>query len=478
MAEKRDGRQTGGGNDAIGRADNDVADLSAAGTGRITALILLGLLLGGVAGEMLYRVRLNAGEYAGAVEALHFVGSDIFLGLLKMIIVPLIISSIITGIASIGDVRNLGRIGAKTLVYYVTTMVIAVIIGLGLVGVVNPGESIDPGDRLQAAEQYAASDVVQERIVRNQDRPGGIPEALMQIVRTMIPTNPIAAAADPGIAALPVIFFSILFGAVLTTLGHRSSVVVDFFEVVFRAMTVMVRWILYLAPLGVFSLVAWSVARIGLESFAGGMFAYAATVVAGLSIHGLVILPLVLFLFTRTDPFRFMVQMRSALMTAFGTDSSSATLPVTIDAAVRHGGCTRKAAGFVLPLGATINMDGTALFEAVAVVFIAQAFGVELGLDQLIVIALMSTLTAVGAAGIPSASLVMIPVIIGAVNQMAGPTGTTIPIEGLGLILGIDRLLDMCRTTVNVWGDAVGAKIISHSEPDAEPAGVTPEGAT
>ena len=458
MVEKHNGR-----GDVIDRNEERK------GTGRITALILLGLLVGGVAGELLYRGRSDSEMYDSAIEALHFVGSDIFLGLLKMIIIPLIISSIISGIASIGDVRNLGRIGAKTLTYYVVTMLIAVVIGLSLVSAINPGGAIDPGDRLQAAEQYAASDVVQERIVGNEDRPGGISEALMQIVRTMIPANPIAAAADPGIAALPVIFFSILFGAVLTTLGSRSRVVVDFFDVVFHAMTVMVGWILILAPLGVFSLVAWSVARIGLESFAGGMFVYAGTVVAGLAIHALVILPVILLALTGTNPYRFMIRMRSALMTAFGTDSSSATLPVTIDAAVRHGGCSRKAAGFVLPLGATINMDGTALFEAVAIVFIAQAFGVSLGLDQMIVIALMSTLTAIGAAGIPSASLVMIPVIIGAVNQMAGPGGEVIPIEGLGLILGIDRLLDMCRTTVNVWGDAVGAKIISESEPDAVP---------
>lgn len=441
-------------------------------TGRVTALILLGLILGGLLGEILYRERASDG-YAGWIELLHFVGSDVFLGLLKMIIIPLIISSIITGIASIGDVRNLGRIGAKTLAYYAVTMVIAVTLGLVLVNLIGPGESIDEGARLQATAQYAASDVVQERIVNNAERPGGIGEALMQIVRTMIPSNPIAAAADPGIAALPVIFFSILFGAVLTVLGGAQRVVVDFFEVVFRAMTVMVGWILWLAPIGVLALVAWSVARIGLESFAGGMLIYAATVVSGLAIHALVVLPLILWLFTRGNPFDYMVRMRSALMTAFGTDSSSATLPVTIDAAVNEGGCSRRAAGFVLPLGATINMDGTALFEAVAIVFIAQAFGVELGLGQMIVIALMATLTAVGAAGIPSASLVMIPVIIGAVNQMAGPGGAVIPIEGLGLILGIDRLLDMCRTTVNVWGDAVGARIITTLEPEPAPAGGT-----
>ena len=439
----------------------------------LSLLILVGLVLGGIVGEWIYSLGSESDLAAGLIDGLHFVGSDLFLALLKMIIVPLIIASVITGIASIGDVRRLGRIGGKTLLYYVSTMAVAVSIGLLIVTIIEPGSAIDQEQLQIAAASYEGSEVVQTRIVENSNRPGGLGEAVMQIVRTMIPSNPLAAAADPGIAALPIIFFSILFGAVLTTLGGRQAVVVNFFEVVFEAMTTIVDWILKIAPVGVFALVAWSVARIGLASFAGGMFYYAQSVVVGLLLHALVVLPLVLYFFTRTNPFAFMVKMRSALMTAFGTDSSSATLPVTIEAAVQEGGVSRKAASFVLPLGATINMDGTALFETVAIIFIAQAYGVPLGLEQMLVIALMSTVTAVGAAGIPSASLVMIPVIIAAVNQMAPPGGPVIPLEGIGLILGVDRLLDMCRTTVNVWGDAVGAYIIGKSEPDLAPAPVS-----
>ncbi len=430
----------------------------------ITWLILVGLVLGGIAGEFVYSA-FDTESANSAIAAFHFVGNDIFLGLLKMVIVPLIISSVITGIASIGDVRTLGAIGSKTLLYYVTTMVIAVVIGLGVVTLIDPGSSISPEQLTSASETFEESDVVRSKITGNADRPGGLGDAVVQIIRTMIPTNPLAAAADPGIAALPVIFFSILFAGVLTTLGGRQRVVVSFFEVIFEAMTKLVHLILYLAPLGVLALVAWSVARIGLDAFAGGMLVYAQTVISGLLLHGLVILPLVFYLFTRENPYIYLHRMRRALMTAFGTDSSSATLPVTIETAVVEGGCSRKAAGFVLPLGATINMDGTALFETVAIIFIAQAFGVELTLQQMIVIALMATVTAVGAAGIPSASLVMIPVIIAAVNQMVPAGGVMIPIEGIGLILGIDRLLDMCRTTVNVWGDAVGAYIVSRGEP-------------
>ncbi len=429
---------------------------------RLTILILVGLVLGAVFGEYLFGIR-ESSAFGNWISALSFVGRDLFLGLLKMVIVPLIIASIITGIASIGDVRAFGRVGIQTFLYYVLTMIVAVSIGLFLVNAIAPGNAITAeqlADASTSYADYAATVSVQPGSSGNSGPPSDIGGALMSIVRTMIPSNPLAAAADPGIAALPIVFFSILFALFLTTIGERKRVVVSFFEAIFAVMTRMVEVIVLATPIGVFALVAWSVARIGLETFTGGMLGYGLTVVAGLSLHGLIILPLVLYLVIRTNPFRYMWQMRSALMTAFGTDSSSATLPVTLEAAAKEGGVSERTARFVLPLGATINMDGTALFEAVAIVFIAQAYGVDLGLAQMLVIALLATLTAVGAAGIPSASLVMIPVIIGAVNQMAGAGATIIPIEGLGLILGVDRLLDMCRTTVNVWGDAVGAKII------------------
>ncbi|MAE60092.1 MAG: hypothetical protein CMJ49_01920 [Planctomycetaceae bacterium] len=399
--------------------------------------------------------------YEGWRKGLWFIGNDIFIRLLKMLIVPLIVSSIIVGVTTVGDFRGLGRIGIKTLVYYFATMLIAVTIGLTLVSTINPGDRMSDADRAAGVRDYKA-DTVQAKI---ESAPGGFGDAVLQILRSIIPSNPIAAAAEGQI--LPLIFFSLFFGIILTTIGERGNIVCQFFEAVFHVMMRMVHVVIWVAPLGVLCLLAWTIAAKGLGVFASAISVYMITVIAGLSIHGLIVLPLILFIFARTNPFRFMNQMRSALMTAFGTDSSSATLPVTMDAAVEEGGCSRKSAGFVLPLGATINMDGTALFESVAVVFIAQAYGVDLGLPALIIIALTATLTAIGAAGIPSASLVLMPTVILAVNQSLGRDETTgILVAGIGMIIGVDRILDMCRTTVNVWGDAVGAKIISRTEPD------------
>ncbi len=432
----------------------------------ITWLILAGMMVGGLVGAWLFSLKGTGSEgYHSAIEILHFIGSTLFMGLLKMLIVPLIISSVIVGVASIGDFRKLGRIGLKTITYYLSTMLVAVVVGLILVNAIRPGDGMGAAEVERGEQEYSSNKDVQAKI---ETGPTGFGSAMLKIVEDMIPANPIASAADPKIAALPIIVFSIFFAIMLTTIGEKGTVVVRFFDALFDTMTAMVHVVILIAPLGVFALLAWTVGRIGLDLFAGGMAKYVGTVLAGLLIHGLIVLPLVLWMFGRTNPFRFLHQMRQALMTAFSTDSSSATLPVTIECAVEEGGCSRKAAGFVLPLGATINMDGTALFEAVAVAFIAQSYGVQLGLEQSIIIAITATLTAIGAAGIPSASLVLMPVVIAAVNQSIDPTGTSgaviIPIAGIGLILGVDRLLDMSRTVVNVWGDAVGAKIISRTE--------------
>ncbi len=229
----------------------------------------------------------------------------------------------------------------------------------------------------------------------------------------------------------------------------------------------MTEVVLWLAPAGVFCLVAMSVGRIGVETFTQRIGVYMFTVLAGLGIHGFIVLPLALWLITRTNPWRFLGAMRPALLMAMSTASSSATLPVTIEAARGPGGCSKRATGFVLPLGSTINMDGTALYEAVAVVFLAQAFSpVPLDWGQMIVIALTATLAAIGAAGIPEAGLTTMILVVAAVNQSGM---AKIPVGAIALVLGVDRILDMCRTTINVWGDAVGARIISHSEPDPEP---------
>ncbi|MCG3180278.1 MAG: C4-dicarboxylate transport protein [Phycisphaerae bacterium] len=410
---------------------------------------------------------------SAALKYLYFVGRKIFMNALFMLIIPLVLSSVIAGVTSVGNFAELGRIGAKTFAYYFLTMFLAVALGLVLVNAFKPGARMahDLGGqaamRAEAEAAYADSGKA-EQVSKN--NPGGLGGALLNIVSQVIPSNIMESMA--GNQPLPIIFFALLFGIMLTTLGDAARVVMQFFDILFQVIMKMVHLVIWLAPVGVFCLLAWTVARIGIAVFTHAIGGYMAVVIAGLAIHGLVVLPLMLWILGRTNPYVFMHRMKQALLTAFGTDSSSATLPVTMECATEFGGVSRKAAGFVLPLGATINMDGTALYEAVAVAFLAQAFGVHVGPVGMVIIALTATLAAVGAAGIPEAGLVTMAIVVTAVNQnvlASTPGAETIPLAGVALIIGVDRILDMCRTTVNVWGDAVVAKIITRSEPDATP---------
>ncbi len=427
----------------------------------VTIGILIGLVVGAVIGEVLYQ------SYGGAVplgwlEAFSFVGKTFFVGLLKMVLIPLIASSVIVGVASIGDPSKLGLVGMWTVVYYFSTMLIAVVIGVVLVTAIQPGDGIDLSFRDEQVTAFEQSESTEQQRVGGASGTG-LWGAIKDITSQIVPSNPIAAAA--GGKMLPIISFSLIFGIVLTVIGEKGKPVLAVFEGIFVAIMKLVEWILLLAPIGVLALVAWTVARIGTLNLFGPLLKYVLTVIAGLLIHGLIVLPLVLRLFGRANPYRYLWQMKDALMTAFGTDSSSATLPVTIETSQREGGVSKRAAEFVLPLGATVNMDGTALYEAVAVVFLFQCFGIELGMTELLIIVFTATLAAVGAAGIPSAGLVTMVIVVEAVNGSLGGD-KVLPLAAIGIILGIDRILDMCRTTVNVWGDAVGAKIITRIAPD------------
>ena len=427
----------------------------------VTVGILVGLIVGGVVGELLFRH--YAGEVPGAwLDGFSFVGKTFFMGLLKMVLIPLIASSVIVGVASIGDPSKLGLVGVSTVVYYFATMLIAVIIGVVLVSSIRPGAGIDLSFRdAQVTEFEDSESTAQQRIGSASGT--GLWGAIQNITTQIIPSNPVGAAAEGKM--LPVISFSLILGIVLTIIGEKGAAVLAFFEGVFAAIMKLVEWILYLAPIGVLALVAWTVARIGILNLFGPLLKYVLTVVFGLLLHGVVVLPLVLWAFGRVNPYRYMWQMKDALLTAFGTDSSSATLPVTMETAQTRGGVSKRSAEFVLPLGATVNMDGTALYEAVAVVFLFQCFGIELGMTALLIVVFTATLAAVGAAGIPSAGLVTMVIVVEAVNGSLGGD-RVLPLAAIGIILGIDRLLDMCRTTVNVWGDAVGARIITRLAPD------------
>ena len=440
---------------------------------RITAWILAGLILGAIVGEVLYGIY-DGAVPAGWIQGFSLIGNTVFMGLLKMILVPLVAASVIVGVNAIGDPAKLEKVGGLTIVYYFGTMFVAVITGLMLVTAIVPGDPHGDGsglglDVIAQGEQAYAEQPEADRTRVETTGGAGLGGALINLVSQLIPTNPIGAAAEMQL--LPVIAFSILLGVALAAGGDTTRPVTAFFEGLLDAIMRLVDWILRLAPLGVFALVAWTVARIGLGSLFGPLAAYVMTVLTGLAIHAFVTLPLILWLVTRIRPWSYLKGMRPALFTAIGTDSSSATLPVTIEAA-EASGCSRRSARFVLPLGATINMDGTALYEAVAVIFLFQAYGIVLGPTELILIALTATLAAIGAAGIPSAGLVTMVIVVETVNASLArlPDASTLPLAAVGLILGIDRLLDMCRTAVNVWGDAVGARIITLLAPDEQPA--------
>ncbi|MCL4198763.1 MAG: dicarboxylate/amino acid:cation symporter [Phycisphaerales bacterium] len=433
----------------------------------LNTLIFIGLIAGVIVGWLLYRhygsLNLDSKELAARVQWLFDAGDLILIRPLKMLIIPLVFTSVVVGITSIGDPSRLGLIGSSTLVYYFATMLLAAVLGVTLVTAFQPGEGVSQKVNLQEVEQrYAESDDSPRKVIEGSPRDLG--SVWMNILRQMIPDNVLSAAVN--VQPLPVITFSILFGLALGFLGESVKPATEFFEALFRAVMQLVGWVLWLTPIGVFLLVSWTIARLGGEAVAA-VGKYMLIVFVGLVIHGFLTLPVVLLLFGKINPYRFMWRMRPALVTAFGTDSSSATLPVTIRTAENEGECSKKASGFVLPLGSTINMDGTALYEAVAVIFLFQVYGIELGFEAVAVVALTATLAAVGAAGIPSAGLVTMVIVIEAVNTtLAGTSHPALPLAAVGLIFGVDRILDMCRTTINVWGDAVGAKIITRIAPD------------
>lgn len=373
-----------------------------------------------------------------AMAGVYWVG-EFFLTALKMIVVPLVVFTMISGVTALGDVRKLGRLGGFTLLYYVCTTFAAVVIGTVLVNVIRPG------DGLGAVLSEVPENVADKEALGFTD-----------IILSFVSDNIVGSMAE--MEMLPIVVFSLVFGAVLSTLGERGKPLVDVCEAGSATMMKIVELLMVIAPVGIFGLIAGrfgtAVAEAGMEGFWAqirAVGAYMATVLAGLAVHSLVVLPILLAVFTRHRPHRYARGMGSALLTAFSTASSSATLPLTIEGVEENNGVDPRAANFVLPLGATINMDGTALYEAVAVIFIAQALGIDLSLGQQVLIVIMAALAAIGAAGIPEAGLVTMVIVLRAVD---------LPLAGVELILAVDWLLDRFRTTVNVWGDAVGAAIV------------------
>ena len=370
------------------------------------------------------------------INAISWMG-DLFLRALKMLIIPLILSSLISGITNIGNGQNLGRLGLKTIGYYIITSVLAIVTGLLFVNIFKPGIGADLNFQQTV-----------EGLVENQ-------RSFSEILIDIIPQNIFQAFNESDM--LSIIFFAVLFGFFITKVDKvNREVLSKAFNAIFEVMMKITMFIIKFTPLGIFGIVAKVIAdQDDLTGLMSRMGIYMATVIAALAVHFFITLPLLLKFLGKSDPLKHFKNMSTPLLTAFSTSSSGATLPLTMDAVESKSGVSNKITSFTLPLGATINMDGTALYECVAAIFIAQAYGHDLSIIQQVIIVSTALLASIGAAAIPMAGLVMITVILSAVG---------LPLEGIGLILAVDRILDMFRTATNVWSDSCGAIIIAKSE--------------
>jgi len=363
---------------------------------------------------------------------------DLFLRGLKMVIIPLIFSSIVSGVTSIESGRSLGRIGLKTITYYIVTSLLAILTGLFLVNIIKPGVGVHLGFTETVTEVQGAS--------------GKLSDIFMRIV----PENIVDTMARGEV--LPVIFFAVLFGFFITRVqDHYRVKMTSFFEGFFEVMMKVTMFVIRFTPFGILGIVTREVAANAdkLGDIAGSMAIYMITVFAGLLFHTVVTLPLIVRFIGKANPVKHFRNMATPLLTAFSTASSSATLPLTMEAVEHKSGVSNRISSFILPLGATVNMDGTALYECVAAIFISQVYGIELTVTQQFIIVTTALLASIGAAGIPMAGLVMMTVVL---------TSVHLPLEGIGLILSVDLILDMSRTTVNVWSDTCGAVTIAKSE--------------
>jgi len=392
--------------------------------------VLMAMLVGALAGTLF-------GE--PLADRVGWIG-DLFMKLLRMIIVPLVLTSIISGVASVGGGRALGRLFSKTLGYYVLSSFLAATVGLFMVNLIRPGV----GANLTGIAQVALPEL-------------STPESPAQLLTDIVPENVIQAASAGDMLAL--IFFCIVFGAALTTLPDKTrGPLVQLFEGLFHAMMRLTSGIIKFLPIGVFALITRMVATTGFDAFRP-LALYALTIGSGVTIHFLVTLPILLIVLGRISPRIHFANMREPLLIAFSTSSSGATLPVTMKVVEEKVGVSNKIASFILPMGATVNMDGTAVFECAGALFIAQALGFELTLMAQGVVVLTALLASIGAAAVPSAGLVVIFIVLEAIG-LGGPEVNVI----VGSMLAIDRPLDMYRTMVNIFGDSCGAAIIARSE--------------
>ena len=409
--------------------------------------ISIGLIAGAVVGVTVNFLAASTGSTVGVdvVRAIEPFGLG-WIRLIQMIVVPLVVASLVVGAATLGDLRTVGRVGGKTVAYYLITTSIAVSIGLILSNVIKPGRGLSPEASQGLQAEYGTQ--AEGAIDLAQQTP-----SIVELLLNMIPRNPIGAAANADM--LPLILFSILFGVAATTIREdRRRAILGVFEGVNDIAMQLIHWIMVLAPYAVFAMIASVTARFGFEILQSLLW-YTGTVVLGLLLHAFGTFSLILRFVARLNPLEFYRRVRNPQLLGFSTSSSSATLPVTMRTAEENLGVSNKIASFVLPLGATVNMDGTALYQGVAVMFIAQVFGIDLSVFQQLTVVLTATLASIGAAGVPSAGIITLTIVL---------TQAGVPATGIALILGVDRILDMLRTAVNITGDLTGATLIAQSE--------------
>ena len=405
--------------------------------------ILIAILLAALCGQL---TGTESSIFGVTFYAMYdFIGT-MFMNALRMIIVPLITASIICGVAKMGGRSDLGRLGGMTLGYYALSSMLAILVGLFYVNVFSPGiiDGVAAGESLNLSLDEAT---LASAVASVEGRGGA---DIAAIFLRMIPTNIVAAAAEGQMLGL--IFFALVFGYFMTQIPNRQGeVLLNFWQGISETMMRITMWVMRFAPYGVFGLVAGTVASTGFAAFKP-MMIFFITVFLALATHVLVVMPLLLKYLGGVSPIKHYKVMMPVVLTAFSTASSSATLPLTMETIEKDAGVSEKTTSFVLPLGATVNMDGTALYECVAAIFLAQAYGLELSFATQFTVVLIALLTSIGVAGIPSASLVAITVILIAIG---------LPVEAIGLLLVTDRILDMCRTAVNVFSDSCGAVIIA-----------------
>ena len=432
----------GGCDNTVNRSNRSVIGTIAKGRGsmkkkkrNLTTIIFAALILGAAAG-----LALNLWVPQGyvrdevIVNGIFYVIGQGFIRLMQMLVVPLVFCSLVCGSMAIGDTRRLGKVGMKTIAFYLLTTAIAITVAILLASLINPGTGLDMG-RIETTET-----AVGEKL--------SMADTLLQI----IPTNPLGALASGEM--LPIILFALIIGVILAHRGEKADTVSSFFSQFNDIMMDMTMGVMKLAPVGVFCLIARTFAGLGLDAFLP-LLKYMLAVFLALALQGLVVYQVLLKLFTGLSPVRFLKKFAPVMAFAFSTATSNATIPLSIDTLHRKMGVSKKISSFTIPLGATINMDGTAIMQGVAVVFAAQAFHIQLSAADFLTVIATATLASIGTAGVPSVGLITLSMVFNSVG---------LPVEAIGLIMGIDRILDMTRTAVNITGDAVCTTIVARQD--------------